>query len=237
MALRRRRPHRRTPTPPRFRPIELPIDRHPVQVLVRMFLVIVLSVVGCTHQDTGGSTPTTRTPSIAAADPTTPTDNAEDSLPTTRETISTTPTTGPQTDEEAILATVEGYWETLYRGSAPPDPQYPGLEQYLDGEQLERSRSLVQERFNLGQALRMADDPQYSNEASAVEVDGSSAVVDGCGIDDLVLYQRNQDVVLNDSVSTSRWRLTLQKSDSGWKVVRSEVLQSWEGVAGCALSS
>jgi hypothetical protein len=177
----------------------------------------------------GGDDDPAATPATTAAPATSSTTTA----PATT-SIPAATTTAPASEEDAILAAVDGFWQVLLEANEdPPDPNHPDLERFLTGAQLEQSRALVQERLELGQALRSAEPSAASHQAVVVDIADNVALVSDCGVDDQVLYDRASGNVLNDAVQTNRWSLTLTLEEGLWKVASSTIEESWDGVAGC----
>jgi hypothetical protein len=160
---------------------------------------------------------------------------AQRSPSTTAATTETSAATATRSGEEAkILAAVDGFWTTLVKSSQPPDPNYPGLRKYLTGKQLETSLAVVNKRRVLGQAVRLPPHAQYRHSPTGVSYTKATAVVEDCGVDDGILYDVRSGRILNDTISTTRSRITLQRIEGQWKVSDLVRVESWDGVAGCA---
>ncbi len=56
-------------------------------------------------------------------------------------------------------------------------------------------------------------------------------------IDDDVVYRYTTGEVVNAAVSTNSVEGTMRRIGGVWKLEAARLLQRWEGVAGCALSS
>jgi hypothetical protein len=63
------------------------------------------------------------------------------------------------------------------------------------------------------------------------------ATVQDCSVNDGVLYRVATGEIVDDSVVTNSVEAVLRLVDGSWKVESTRLLQKWEGVAGCALSS
>jgi hypothetical protein len=70
-----------------------------------------------------------------------------------------------------------------------------------------------------------------------VSVDGDHAVVQECVVSDGVIVRRDTGEVVNDDVATHNVRGELARVDGVWRVSSAQLVQRWEGVAGCALGS
>ncbi|WP_208028500.1 hypothetical protein [Rhabdothermincola sediminis] len=148
---------------------------------------------------------------------------------------STSTTTQSSSDEEAILASVQGYWRAILRANDPPDPEHPDLERYATGDALERAVANVKERRSLNRVIRLPAESQYRHMAQVETIVGDRATVIDCGVDDTLVIDVPSGVVLNNAVETTRWRTELVRVDDTWKVARNSVLEAWRGVDGCAL--
>lgn len=69
-----------------------------------------------------------------------------------------------------------------------------------------------------------------------VEIDRDHAVVQECVVSDGVIIRRDTGEVVNDEVATHNVRGELLRVDGAWRVSAAELIQRWEGVAGCALA-
>jgi hypothetical protein len=145
-----------------------------------------------------------------------------------------TTTTEPPSEEDAILAAVDGYWQSFLDANDPPDPNHPDLARYRTGDALETAVANINDRIKLGQAIRLPSDSVYGNTSHVEAINGEEADVLSCSIDDSVLYDRASGSVLNDRVSTFEFRLTLVKDNGLWKVSTGTQLHRWEGVSNCA---
>lgn len=92
----------------------------------------------------------------------------------------------------------------------------------------------MHERLELGQAVRYKDESPYRHELELRTLDGGSAVVIDCAVDDSVLYEVGSGRVLNDAIGTFLWEIRLVDEHGRWRVANSTILDRWEGVAGCA---
>jgi hypothetical protein len=191
--------------------------------------LVVVSACGSDDGEVAGTAPTTlardgATTTAADASTTTP-------PPTT---TTTPPTTEPLTEEDAILAAVDGFWQTVVESSQPPDPDHPGLEQYLTGRQYEVTLDRIRHKLLLGQATRYPEDSRYSHSPELQSMSADSAVVADCGVDDLIVYDVASGRILNDAVSTTLWELRLLKAEGQWRVSESLIAEQWEGAVECA---
>ncbi|MDZ7733734.1 MAG: hypothetical protein U5R31_12260 [Acidimicrobiia bacterium] len=164
------------------------------------------------------------------------TTSAEVETSTTTAEPGTTSTTAEENGErKAILAAVEGYWQTIREASNPPDPGHPGFDQFFTGEARQQSLETMRGRQVLGHGVRLPTDSQYSHDLEVAEIAATHAVVTDCAVDDTVLFELETGEIVNDEVQTLSWRTELELVNGAWKVSVNTVEREWEGVAGCDL--
>lgn len=212
-----------------------PTSRLRTLLAVLLFATIIL-IAGCGSDSDplGGSTTST--------DPTTTTSGTS---PTTAMTGTTTtvvstsdPSTPVDTTHQAIIEAYEGYWDArIAANTGTPNPQDPALAQFATGNQLEAVIKETQENLDQGRAFLAAPNPATFRQVTVVSVDGDRAEVQECFVDDGQLIERATGAVINDTVATQSVLGTLRLVDGTWKVSGSDLIQRWEGVAGCALAS
>ena len=183
---------------------------------------------------------------------TSPTSTAEPTTTTRRPT--TTTTAAPVTDDEStttsssvqaadpaqqeIVDAYVGYWDARFAAnSGVPNPADPALARYATGRQLEAVIAETQKNLDEGLALRPNPEPANYRRVEVTSVDGDSAVVQECFVDDALVVTVDTGDVVNDTVATHNVRAELQRVDGQWRVAQASLIQRWEGVAGCALAS
>lgn len=144
------------------------------------------------------------------------------------------PTTTVPSEEDAVLAAYQGYWDTWLAATNPPDPDHPDLARFATGVQLERDREAVSRFRQLSQIVRLPDSPAWSHEAAVLSIDGLQAVVTDCSVDDSILVDRPTGRVLNDAVGTYTFRAVILLEEGTWRVSDVTATGQWEGIAGCA---
>jgi len=104
------------------------------------------------------------------------------------------------------------------------DPLLQRLKDRLVGRNLE------------GQASKRPGDTKSQTTILEAKVDGESASVVECTVDDATVYVAATGKVVNDKVATLKRTATMRKDGELWKVADRVNNQEWEGVAGCASS-
>jgi hypothetical protein len=163
-------------------------------------------------------------------------DEADATATTVEPSTTSEPTPPPTTltDEQAVLAAYQGYWDTWLVANDPPDPDHPDLARYATGAALERDREAISNHRLLRQVVRLPEGSRWRHEPTVESLSGDQAVVTDCSVDDSTLVDEPSGRVLNDEVASFRLRAVLTSSPDGWRVSASEVLEKWGGVAGCA---
>ena len=150
---------------------------------------------------------------------------------------SETTTTAAPTPEEEVLAAYLGYWAAVDQAFGPPEanPEAPALRQYATGEVLPGIVTSAEKLKAEGSVARLLPDGQYVHQAEVVSLDGETATVRDCNIDDLVLEDASTGEIIDDGISTRLYVSTLVREDGQWKVAVLNQEMKWEGVAGCAV--
>ena len=130
-----------------------------------------------------------------------------DATATTVEPSTTTEPISPPTtltDEQAVLAAYQGYWDTCSPPTTPPNPDHPDLAKYATGEALDSGAGLNRQHRLLRakpcdflRTARRVIEAQSLRQSTATR----QSVID-CSVDDGVLVDRPVGRVLNDAVRT-----------------------------------
>lgn len=135
--------------------------------------------------------------------------------------------------ERAVLAALEGFLASTIAANDPPDPAHPGLAAYRAGDLLAGAIDAVERNRELGVAFRHRDQSRYRHEPRIIELSERHAVVLNCVVDDALQVEIQTGRVIDDSVSTKRFRTVLELIEGQWRVVSNELLGSQEGDQGC----
>ena len=191
-----------------------------------MAIVLAALALSCGSDTSAAPSPsTTNEPPVVTTTATAPT--------TTDPPPTTATTTEPLTDEEAILAAVDGYWQSFLDANNPPDPNHPDLGKYSTGPALEVTTENILKRQELGQAVVLPANPQWNHDVGSVQIAGDTATAIDSAIDDGQLVQRSDGTVLNDAVATFLWSFDLVLIDGSWKVTSTNLEEQWDGATTC----
>ena len=148
-----------------------------------------------------------------------------------------TTTTAAPTAEEEVLAAYQGYWAAVDEAFAPPEvrPEAPALRQYATGDVLPGIVKSAEDAKAENTVVRIPEGALYSHKAEVVSIDGDTATVRDCNINDEVIEVAGTGEVVDDGVSTRLYVAMLVREEGQWKVVVLDRANGWEGVAGCAL--
>ena len=156
----------------------------------------------------------------------------------TQATTTSSPASGGQSLEDEIIARYIGYWDARFAANrGTPNPDDPALREFATGAQLESVLAETQANLDQGLAFRRAAHPADIQRVSVVEVHGDEAVVQECVVSDGVIIRRDSGEIVNDDVTTHNVRGEMQRVEGEWRVSAAELVQRWEGVAGCAHAS
>ncbi len=140
--------------------------------------------------------------------------------------------------EDEIIARYVGYWDARFAAnSGTPNPNDPALRQYATGAQLDAVLAETQTNLDQGLTFRRAANPADIQRVTVVEVNGDRAIVQECVVSDGVIVQRDSGEIVNDEVTTHNVRGEMQRVEGVWRVSAAQLVQRWEGVAGCAHAS
>ncbi len=148
--------------------------------------------------------------------------------------------------EEFLARRYEDFWlafgEARERPTATPALDFPALADLAAGEQLESAYAELTDMAETGRALRTPTEravPEIDHERShrirIDAVDGGSAQLVACHVNDRESYQVADGAVISDLVVTVEAEATMVLTDGTWKLVRSRAVALDPGVAGCWL--
>lgn len=180
----------------------------------------ITAVVMLTAGEDGGK-PAVPTPSTAASSP-------------PRQT--TTPPTTP--DASTVVAdSYLAYLDAFERASEIPDPFWPALKETSTGPEFKEAFDQIQAWKVSGRVASYPGPASRHRRPEVVSVDGATAVLQHCLVDDGQVKVQSTGEVVDDHALTLLFRVTLVQADNRWKVSETTVEQQWEGVAGCAAAS
>lgn len=139
-------------------------------------------------------------------------------------------------DQVAVVEAYRGYWHAYLAAADPVDPEHPLISRYATVERASGVKAGLQRLHDRGVVGRLRPHPQYTHAVLSVEIDGSTAVLRDCSIDDGLLVAVATGEVVDDSVVTREGEFTLSLVDGSWKVsgLQPRVIHEEAGVAGCA---
>lgn len=192
-------------------------------------VLLALTVAACSGDDSGAAagrdaTSSTRRPTSTATDST-----------TTSSSMAAPGSAVADPLNQQIIDRYIGYWDARRAANTgTPNPDHPGLREFATGEQLTAVIEEARSNLEKGLAFRPSAAPINFRQVRVVSIDGDSAVVQECYVDDGVVYRSATGEVVDDSVTSQNVRGELQRVDGKWRVSRTRLAQWWEGVDGCA---
>ena len=167
--------------------------------------------------------------------PSTPERTTESSTTTASVTSTAPDSTTPESGD--LIPRYEAFWAARFEANqAPVNPDHPGLREFATGSQLANVIEETTRRRDEGLALRRPDKSVARRSITIVSNDGHQASLQDCAVNDGVVYRVASGEIVDDSVVTLSIEATLERIDGQWKVATTQLIQQWEGVAGCALS-
>jgi hypothetical protein len=143
-------------------------------------------------------------------------------------------TAGDNATQQAVLAAYQGYWDAILAANDPPDPSHPALRRYATGAAYESVIKATHTNRLARRAVRLPPNSISTHRAQVVSIQGDTATVRDCAIDDGLVVDMDTGGVVNDVVATQLRTATLLRESGVWKVANTVLEQRWEGVAGCA---
>ena len=141
---------------------------------------------------------------------------------------SSSTTTSPEAEVEAAYL---AFWDMAVRLAESPDPDDPEIAQRSSGD---ARTDLVSGLRSLREAnQRTESGPATNHEVLASEVDGETAHIDDCAVDESRLVDDSTGDTQAEGTTTTRWTVTLKQSDGEWLVDQFERVDAWEGVVAC----
>jgi hypothetical protein len=146
----------------------------------------------------------------------------------------TTTTTLPVEDD--IVARYQAFWEARFAANSPPDPDDAALPEYATGDALVQVVAEAEANRAAGVEFRRRDEPSGFQRVEVLEVSGDTAVVQECVVDDGLVVRSSDGTIVNDAIASHNMRGEMQRVDGEWRLARSDLVQRWDGEAGCVLA-
>lgn len=138
-------------------------------------------------------------------------------------------------ERQPVTDAVLGYYRAAHNANDPlPDPGHPELMRYATGRALESLVNASRDAQRKGIAARRPPNSRAQDRVDVVSVDGNTATVRDCSVDDGLVVETATGRVLDADVVTKLVTVFLVKEGGQWKVSATDIEQQWDGVAGCA---
>jgi hypothetical protein len=149
-------------------------------------------------------------------------------------TSTTTPpdsTTTTISVEEEVEAAYLAFWDMFVRVAQAPNPDDQEIGQRASGE----TQGNLVDGFTTQQSLNRTSEfgPEYRHEVLHVDVQGDTAVVEDCAVDDSRIVDAATGETVEEDVVTELLSATLIRQGDAWLVNNSTRLDSWVGAVGC----
>jgi hypothetical protein len=150
---------------------------------------------------------------------------------TTTTTSSTSTTTTTLSQEDQVKQAYLAYWQMVDRLIAVPNPRDSELPERATDPLLASLRDDLTTRAAEERSTRAPVNSKYQHKIRSASLDGDTATVSDCYVDDRVQYN-GEGVVLNDRVSTVHATATLTRSNV-WRVSDVQTERVGDASVGC----
>ena len=220
--------------------------------LLATIAALAVTAVACSSGDDDTTTNTTQT-SAATTTSTAPTTTTPASTTTTTEAATTTTSNAPTSTTEATTSTSEpvdevqevtedflAMWAAF--DAAVRDPSDEALRtellEWLTGR-MRTAVDIVDDYRAQGLKARRRDDIPASVDVEQVTVDDGRAELTVCELDsdevvEIGTAPDGSDAVVNDSISSRRFTVTLEQASDRWLASDLSVVEEWPGELTCA---
>ncbi len=137
-------------------------------------------------------------------------------------------------DEAAVRKVAEEWRQALLRLGRNPNSEDPDLRRYLTGDLLGRYQADIARQAKEAVVVRAPRNSVTKYTIEQVRVDGDTATLQECSVNDLVVVSKRTGKVLNDEVKTRELKTVAKKVNGQWKLSMRSTSREWQGVAGCA---
>jgi hypothetical protein len=141
---------------------------------------------------------------------------------------STSTTVSPEAEVEAAYL---AYWDMAEQLSAAPDPANSEISKRAVDPVRETLTETLSSYQAEGQLVHSG--PDYGHEVSEVVVDGDSATLLDCALDDSALIDEESGETIRQEVVTTSLQAVLVLQDDRWLLKELNALGSWEGAVPC----
>ena len=152
--------------------------------------------------------------------------------------VTTAPPPAPPTEQEkqAVADAWLSFVRTAVAVNNPPDPARAAeVRAFATGPAYDSVVRAISDNQRKGVATRLPPNSRSGEKKiDVVSIDGDTAILRSCGVDDGRLVEMATGRVLNDRVVTTLYTVFLVREEGRWKVENNRVEQKWEGVSGCA---
>lgn len=141
-------------------------------------------------------------------------------------------------DKQAAVEAVLGFARTTLEANNPPNPSHPGFATYATDRAHATAVAASESLLKRGVASRLPPNSRSQHRPEVVSIDGNTAVVRDCAVDDSLLVDMATGRVVDGEgeVETVLYTVVLVRAspEAPWKVSFAKAEQRWNGIAGCA---
>jgi hypothetical protein len=141
-------------------------------------------------------------------------------------------------DQQAAIEAVLGFARTTLDANNPPNPSHPGFATYSTDRAQATAVAASEGLLKRGLATRLPPNSRARHGPEVVSIDGNTAVVRDCAVDDSLLVDIATGRVVEGEgqAETVLYTVVLVRTgqDAPWKVSFTKAEQRWYGITGCA---
>lgn len=137
------------------------------------------------------------------------------------------------TPEEAVGAAYTAIVRRAFAGQEAPDPGDPQIAADHIGASLREVQRRYRQLLASGEAIRFRASGPPSPQIQRVMIDGPTAKVRSCLVNDTIRYEIETQRVVDDGVDSFQTEATVRFIDRRWKLADQSVSSQWPGRNGC----
>ena len=125
------------------------------------------------------------------------------------------------------------YWDMYFRVNDPPNPDDPQITELTTGPALPALLDIIHTNASQGLVFRLPANGVGKHTVKVLSVDGTTATLQDCSVDDGQVIRASSGEVVNGDVVTKLINATLTNDSGQWKVSQYDFVQRTPGVAEC----
>ncbi len=132
-------------------------------------------------------------------------------------------------DQQTVIDAHEAAIRAIVKARAASDARDADLPSVLAHDMLRDTRIDIDQRAKQGIASKRPDQSKSRIEYVTVSIDGSTATLTTCEIDDAIAYRVSDGSIINDKIGTAKWGVSMLVEDGAWKLAGRHQVTTWQG--------